>query len=370
MHVALVVHDFSPNFGQGRYSVEIVRRLASRCSFTIFANTFGVPPIKGVEFCKIPAFRKHALTSVFSFLPFAEAAVRRTRPDLVHAQGITCWNADIITAHMCHAAKAKAYSKSDSRARWFMRVIIPLERAYYRQRRARHVIAISRVFEREIQTEYGWKKPSTVIYHGTDTKVFRPALDARERLGLRRRFQISESAWCWLFMGEAIKGLRQSITALKAYPGARLLVVSRSDLTLYRRQAEADGVADRVIFHGFEPRPEEAFRAADVFIYPSDYDPFGMVATEAMATGLPVILGQEIGAAELVQHGRNGFLCDPGDEATIQQALKTTSGDPAAALELGRQGRETIGGISWDHCADQTFAVYEKVYAELATRAR
>jgi UDP-glucose:(heptosyl)LPS alpha-1,3-glucosyltransferase len=246
-----------------------------------------------------------------------------------------------------------------------MRIIIPLERAYYRQRRARHLIAISRVFEREIQTEYGWRRPSSVIYHGTDSQLFRPPTDDAERQALRRRFQVPDSAWCWLFMGEAIKGLRQAIAALPAFPNARLLVVSRSEFAAFRQQAETIGVADRVIFHGFDPRPQEAFRAADVFVYASGYDPFGMVATEAMSTGIPVVLGQEIGAAELIEPGRNGYLCDPTQDASLRLALQQIQADPAAASDLGLRGRATVQGVGWDHCASETLAVYERVAADI-----
>ncbi len=368
MHVALVVHDFNLNFGQGRYSVEIVRRLAQRCRLTVIANTFGVPPIPGVEYCQVPAYRGHAFTTVLSFIPLAERAVRKTRCDLIHGQGITCWNVDIVTGHICNAARARASAATHVRSRWFMRLIIPLERAFYRQRRARHLISISRVLEREIQSEYQWQRPSTVIHHGTDTAVFRPAVDAEEKARLRRRFLIPQSAWCWLFMGEAIKGLKQAIRLLPNFPGAQLLVVSRSDFTPYRRLAETTAVADRVVFHGFESHPEEAFRVADVFVYPSDYDPFGMVASEAMATGIPVVLGQDIGAAELVQHGHNGMLCDPSQNASIRQALETIAADPALAHQMGRLARSTILGVSWDHCANRTYAVYERVYEELRSR--
>lgn len=370
MHVALVVHDFNVNFGQGRYGVELVRRLASRCRITVISNTVGTPPIDGVVFRHVPALRQHAFTSVLSFIPGAEWAVRRSGAELIHAQGLTCWSADVITGHICNAARARASAASHRRSRWFMRLIIPLESAFYRQRRAQHLIAISRVLEREIQTEYGWKKDSTVIHHGTDTAVFRPPSDDAERLRLRRRFKLPPTGWTWLFIGEAVKGLSQVIASLAAYPEAQLLVVSRSDFSSFRRQVEQLGLTGRVIFHGFDPHPEEAFRAVDVFVYPSDYDPFGMVASEAMATALPVIVGAEIGAAELIVPGENGLLCDPKNSATIREGLDFLRADPAGARRMGARGRETVLSVSWDHCADRTYAVYEQVYKKIRAGRR
>ena len=83
-----------------------------------------------------------------------------------------------------------------------------------------------------------------------------------------------------------------------------------------------------------------------------------------------MILGQDIGAAELVEHGRNGLLCDPANDSSIRLALEIIAGDRAAAMNIGRQARETILNVSWDHCADRTFAVYERVCGELPVRRR
>ena len=365
MHVALVVHDFNLNFGQGRYGVEIVRRLAGRCRLSVIANSFGVDRIDGVDFRQVKAWRRHAFSTVLSFVPGAEIMARRCGCDLIHAQGLTCWSADVITGHICNAARARASASTDRRSRWFMRLIIPLELAFYRQRRARHLIAISRVLEREIRKEYGWAKDSTVIYHGTDTEVFRPPTDDVEKQRMRQRFKLPVAGWVWIFIGEAIKGLRQVIDALPRYPEACLLVVSRSSFSNYRRQAEQLGVGGRIVFHGFDPHPEEAFRAADVFVYPSDYDPFGMVASEAMATGLPVIIGADIGAAELVSPGENGLLCAPARMESIFEGLDRLRADPVEAGRLGARGRETILQVSWKLCANQTLQVYEKVFEQI-----
>lgn len=370
MHVAIIVHDFNLNFGQGRYCVEIVRRLVPHCRITVIANSFGTQAIEGVEYRRVRALRRHAFTSVLSFIPGAEIAVRKSGCDIIHAQGLTSWSADVITGHICNAARARASAASHTRSRWFMRLIIPLERAFYRQGKAQHLIAISRALEREIQVEYGWNRDSTVIHHGTNTEVFHPAATTSDRSALRKRFNLPRTGWAWLFMGEAVKGLRQVIAALPAYPDAHLLVVSRSDFSSFHRQAESLGVSGRVVFHGFEAHPEEAFRAADVFVYPSDYDPFGMVASEAMATGLPVIIGRDIGAAELVEPGRNGLLCDPADEKSLRKSLDLLRQDPAAARRLGAAGRKTVLEVSWDACAAQTFQVYEQVQAKRGSARR
>ncbi len=364
MKIALVVHDFDANYGQGRYCVELVRHLHSRAEFVIYSNTYRPPESLPVTWRHVPTIRYNILTTVFSFLPAAERMLRRDQPDLIHAQGLTGWSADIITGHICNAARGRRLRTQDHRPHLVIKLVTPFERAFYRQRRASRLIAISNALASEMRQEYGWNKAVSTIYHGTNTEQFRPPQDDAEWAALRAKYRIPLDRWAWLFMGEAVKGLEEVIEQLPAFPQAHLLVVTRSDLRRFRAQAEELGVSERVTFHGFEPKSEEAFRAADVFVYPNDYDPFGMVATEAMASGIAVVLGRNIGAAELVTHGENGLLCEPHDAASLRVQLHQLAGDPAAARRIGVAARKTIEQHTWKVCAAETWAVYEQVFRE------
>jgi UDP-glucose:(heptosyl)LPS alpha-1,3-glucosyltransferase len=362
--VGLVVHDYDPNFGQGRYCVELVRRLHENVRFTIFANTFNAPQFGEETRVKIPAIRFNALTTVYSFIPTAQYIVGKHSVDLIHAQGLTLWHGDLITGHICNAAREKRMNTKWIKPRLFMRLVIPIERRFYRHQSNRRLIAISRTLEEEVRQYYGWNRPVSVIYHGTDSDVFRPADSTEERLSLRNRFGIPGDQWTWLFMGEATKGLRQCIDQLKQFPEARLLVVTRSRLESFIAQADLLGVRSRVVFRGFESQPELAFRAADVFLYPSDYDPFGMVVTEAMASGIPVVVGRDMGASELIDHGVNGLLFDPHRPDEITACLRLLKNSPGMAETVGRLGRATLRQHGWDSCAAATLQVYKEVDSE------
>jgi glycosyltransferase involved in cell wall biosynthesis len=364
MKIALVVHDYDANFGQGRYCVELVRHLHGRANFVIYSNTFRGPLLPDVTWRHVPAIRYNALTTVFSFLPAAECLLRRDRPDLIHAQGLTGWSSDIITGHICNAARGRRLRTQDRRPHLFIKLVTPFERAFYRRRRARHLIAISQALAREMRVEYGWQKATDVIYHGTNLEQFRPVACEQERANLRIRYGIPLANWTWLFMGEAVKGLQEVIEQLPFFPQAHLLVVTRSDLRRFRQLADSLSVGKRITFHGFEPNSEEAFRAADVFVYPNDYDPFGMVAAEAMATGIAVVVGRTIGAAELVRHGVNGLLCEPHDAGSIRAQLSVLASDKSAARAMGMAARDTVAQHTWSVCAEQTWAVYQQVLQE------
>lgn len=358
MNLALVVHDFDPKVGHGRYCHELARRLVPEHRVTIYANRFAAPPEPGWTYVKIPAWRRVALASVFTFLLAAEGRVRRGRHDVVHAQGLTCWRADVITAHVCNAARYRISPPAGWRARFFPLLVNPVEKAFYRQRHARHLIAISTRVADEIRDCYGWRRPVTVIHHGVDAGHFRPPADAAERAACRQRYRLPPEAWIWLFVGEAIKGLREAIAQLPAFPRARLLAISRSDPAPYLTHAREAGVADRLHFWGPEKEVALAYRAADLFLYPSTYDTFGMVVSEAMATALPVVAGREIGAAEIIRPGANGYLVDPGNPAALASVLRQIEEHPALAQQVGQAARQTAMAQTWEACAAATARVY------------
>lgn len=361
MKVGIVTPDFDLISGQGRYAVELARRLRERCDLHIFANTLDAPGATGITLHRVPANRQRFLFAIPTFLVAAELQIRRARLDLIHAQGLSCWSADVVTVHMCNAARARALPTDAFKSRLFASLMTPLERAFYRQRRLRHAITMSRRLVGEIQREYGWNKPFTVIPHGTNTGEFRPPQNPAEREAMRQYFRLPSGCWQWLFVGEAVKGLRQTIEALPRFPQAHLLVVSRSHMGPHETLANKLGIRNRITFHGFAPQPNLAFRAVDVFVYPSEYEPFGMVVTEAMASGLPVVLGKNTGAAELVTHGVDGLLIDPLNPDDLRTQLTRLESSPEESRRLGVAGRETILRHSWDVCADQTWQVYTSV---------
>ena len=359
MKLALVVHDFDPGYGQGRYAVELARRLAGRMAIEVHSNTWNTDPIPGVRWHQVPAWRHNVVTTVATLLPAASRSLSRHPATLVHAQGLSCWSADIVTAHICNAARRAHLQESPLTARVFTRGITPIERVFYRRQQDAHLIAVSGVVRREIEQHYGWSGRSSVIHHGTDVARFKPPESDSEKASLRTRFGVAQDSWCWLFVGEGIKGLRPLIHQLVQFPSAQLLAITRSEPARYRALAQQLGVTDRLLLHGPERQLELAYRAADVFVYPAEYDSFALVATEAMASGLPVILGGAIGAAELVEPGKNGLLCDPRDPGSLQHHLHWIQSHPDERRRLGQAARTTMESHTWAECAEGTWRVYQ-----------
>lgn len=358
MNIALVVHDFDPGVGHGRYCVELARRLAPRHQITVYANRFAVETPSPGRSIRIPAWRRWSVATVFTFLAMSERRVRNGRHDVVHAQGLTCWRADVITAHVCNRARHRVTPPHTWRDRVFPTLVDPVEAAFYRQRQARHLIAISERVAGEIRDVYRWNRPVTVVPHGVDTAHFHPPRDPEEKQRTRARYRVPPHAWLWLFVGEAVKGLAEAVGQLPSFPDAHLLAISRSDTRLYVALAKELGVADRLHVRAAESDIAPAYRAADLFVYPSRYDTFGMVVAEALASGTPVVIGRDIGAAERIRDGENGYLVNPSNPNDLRETLQQLRSDPHRLDRVAAAGLATARQLTWDACATATEAVY------------
>jgi len=101
------------------------------------------------------------------------------------------------------------------------------------------------------------------------------------------------------------------------------------------------------------------YGAADALVLPTPYDAFGMVITEAMACGLPVITTPLAGAAELLTHGVHGLLVNsPTDIGGLSAAMHTLSSDSSARERMGIAAAALMREHTWDRVADRTLAVY------------
>lgn len=101
------------------------------------------------------------------------------------------------------------------------------------------------------------------------------------------------------------------------------------------------------------------YAGAAAFCYPSRYEGFGLPALEAMASGVPVIACNRTSLPEVV--GDTGLLLDPDDVDGMREALRRLLEDRAFAQDLGQRGLVRSRSFSWDRCARETFAVYQRV---------
>jgi spore coat protein SA len=120
-------------------------------------------------------------------------------------------------------------------------------------------------------------------------------------------------------------------------------------------RAAASDLGDRVRFLGGVPHYDlpAYYALADVFVHPAVWnEPFGMVLTEAMASGLPVVSTRAGGIPEIVVDRETGRLVSPGEVEGLAEALVELVQDEALRKEMGKRGRQRLmDRFSWDHTA-------------------
>jgi UDP-glucose:(heptosyl)LPS alpha-1,3-glucosyltransferase len=365
MKIALVVHDYHKSGGHSRYVAELAERFAREHEVHVFANRIEEGPSRQIRFHPVPAWRATALTTILTFVLPATLKLAGDF-DIIHAQGLCSLRQNIITAHICQggwfAAQAERQGGLTWRQKLFRALVTRLERTIYQPAYSPHVIAVSEKVRQDLGQYYGRTQSVTVMHHGVDLERFNPRQRLRYRDSARRELGVAEGELVALYVGDLQKGAAPAIEAIACTEGIRLLLVSRSRTNSYQRLAAALGVADRITFCPATDQIERIYAAADVLLFPTVYDAFGMVITEAMAMGLPVITSRAAGAAELIEHERDGLLVDgAGDPQKLSLALRRLAVDPRLRENLAARARQTIEAYTWDRVAEETMKIYRRV---------
>jgi glycosyltransferase involved in cell wall biosynthesis len=114
-----------------------------------------------------------------------------------------------------------------------------------------------------------------------------------------------------------------------------------------------------------------AYRSADLFLFPSTTETFGLVALEAMACGIPVIAAKTGGVLDIICDGENGLLFNPEKFAEIGSLVQQLKADPALRSRLAEEGIRHAQSRSWQATMDQLIGYYEvavRVYQQQRRR--
>ncbi|MBO8141713.1 MAG: glycosyltransferase family 4 protein [Firmicutes bacterium] len=233
------------------------------------------------------------------------------------------------------------------------------------------VICCSRFMEHEVRRVFQTPADKIrVVPNGVEPP--RPPDPAKDE-AFRARFAAPHEAIVF-FLGRLVheKGVQVLLEAAPAilarHPETRFVIAgegpAKDGLEARARQL---GVDSRVVFYGYAgDRERDSFlRIAQVAAFPSLYEPFGIVALEAMAAGTPVVATATGGFQEIVRHGQNGLLAVPGSAQSLADNIVALLVAPGFAEKLRRQAladaREKYG---WPTVAARTVEVYEDVLAE------
>jgi len=203
----------------------------------------------------------------------------------------------------------------------------------------------------------------TIVPCGVDLERFHPDTPAERRpAGLHRIVMIGR------LVGR--KGVDDMIRGLRHLPRTELVVAGGPPIAELDRDPEVRrlravagqvGVGDRVTFRGSLPRPEipPLLRSADVAVCAPWYEPFGMVALEAMACGVPVVTTAVGGMLDTVVDGETGLHVPPRRPGALAHAVGGLLADPERRRRMGAAGRQRAEQrYGWDRIAGATLAAY------------
>lgn len=378
MKIAFVVHDYHRTGGHSRYVAELAERFALEHEVHVLANGYnsGLPfyptpaiPGRRLFLHQVWAWRASALGTVLSFFLPASWKLRSLgKFDIVHAQGFACLGATHITAHICCAAWHAKRLESGYRLHWkervFDAVVIRLEKALYRGAVSKPVIAISHRVDADLREHYGFAGIRRIIPHGVDAGEFDIQRRDEWRREVRGALGIEGNRFVALWVGDLRKGAKTALESVSRNPGQILLTVSRNSPEPFQALAGKLGILDRVHFLPPTNQIARYYAAADVFLFPTAYDAFGMVVLEAMAMGLPVIVSRAAGAAELIAHGHNGVLLErPFDPEESAEWLRRLERDSPARRFMGEAALAVARANDWDRVAALTMDMYRETGA-------
>ncbi len=144
-------------------------------------------------------------------------------------------------------------------------------------------------------------------------------------------------------------------------PELHLVVVGATAGSPYPQLAESLNLENRVHFLGFRQDVPDLMKAADFLVFPSRYEPFGLVVLEAMATGLPVVTAATTGAAELVTPECGVVLPDSDDTQALAEAMsRLVKCDRQQRSQMGEAARAIAEQHSWANMARNYVDLFEE----------
>ncbi|MBS7634759.1 glycosyltransferase family 4 protein [Candidatus Bathyarchaeota archaeon] len=222
------------------------------------------------------------------------------------------------------------------------------------------------------------EKKIRVVYNGIDAERYSPdKVSYEEIMDVRKSLGIGEDEYMILFVGRLtwVKGADTLILAmpeiLRRTPRAKLVIVGLGEQEdMLRNEVSRLNLKDNVILK-YEFIPEDLrikyYAAADVCVFPSKYEPFGIVCTEAMSMAKPVVVGARgvSGMREIVvPSGPNqcGFHINPYDPGDIAKFVTALLEDEDLRKRCGENARRRVlEAFTWKIVAENTLRVYDEV---------
>jgi UDP-glucose:(heptosyl)LPS alpha-1,3-glucosyltransferase len=374
--IAMAGRYYNRQGGVSRCIAELSDRAARDDEVTVYTHELLDQRNSRARFERVRMLRRPEWLQAQTFALGLERRLRDERFDIVHVHNPQGLHPDLYTAHSCHAAYLHMRRAGGGPRAWLSRVYPPhiaelaFERHCYRGSPAL-VIALTPVVKAELETHLGIDPERIrVIPNGVDTEVFAPPESREAARGTVAGLtgELPADSVALLFAGYEFerKGLATVLEAMAALGDERLhlWIAGSADAGPYERLAERAGIAARVRFLGHQAELAPLFQAADAFVFPTTYEPFGLVLIEALSCGTPVITARLAGMAGWMEDGEQGLLLErPEDSAELALTLRRFVAQREDWPRMQASARALAEDFSWDDIWRRTRALYDEVVA-------
>ena len=189
-----------------------------------------------------------------------------------------------------------------------------------------------------------------------------------------RRQYAADNEKIILFMGRLVyeKGVQHLISAmpkiLENYHDAKLVIAGKGGmLDELKAQVEAMGLGQKVYFTGYlnAKQVSKMYKCADISVFPSTYEPFGIVALEAMLAGVPTVVSDVGGLNEIVEHGVDGMKSYAGNPNSLADSILALLFNPQLCENIARKAKAKVKNeYSWTKIAQDTHFIYQKAICQ------
>ncbi|MBT6717142.1 MAG: glycosyltransferase family 4 protein [Nitrospina sp.] len=373
MKIAIIRQKFVLYGGAEQFADGFIHQLAeSGHEVHIFANRWTPSHHKNIHHHFVATLNFNSFFRTLSFARTVAKEIREENFDIVQSHEKT-WSQDVYRAgDGCHIKWLHQRGKQISPIKKlflflnpFHRLILNLEKNIFESGQCKKIIAISQMVKEDILENY--KCPAdniSVVYNGVDLKRFHPSNKISYREKIRKQLGIPESSVLILFVGsgferKGLKFLLQSTKHLKDKDW-HLLLMGKGNFGKFLKYAPTEK-RNQIIAKAPDPEIEKYYAAADIFILPSIYEPFGNANLEALATGLPVITTKYCGAANIIDHKKNGLVVEnPYHPEEIAEKINFLF-DPSTRETMGENGRELAEQFPFKRNNSEMLEIYNSL---------
>lgn len=177
-----------------------------------------------------------------------------------------------------------------------------------------------------------------------------------------------------LYIGRLVyeKGIQHLISAMpkiiEGYNDTKLIIGGKGGMyDELKEQAKALGIENKVYFTGYlnSKEVQKMYKCADVAVFPSTYEPFGIVALEAMLAGVPTVVSDIGGLNEIVEHGVNGMKSYAGNGNSIADSVLSLLYNHQLCNNITKNAKNKVKQeFNWNKISEETHYVYEKAICQ------